>query len=47
MVISMLITGIGLSLYIGWILTLVMLAYIPVVMLLWSKNIAIKVEVER
>jgi hypothetical protein len=43
MVVSMLVVGVGLSLYVGWILTLVMLGYIPIVILIWTKNIAVKV----
>jgi ATP-binding cassette, subfamily B (MDR/TAP), member 1 len=44
MVLSMLTAGIGISFYLGWILTLVILAYIPVIIIVWTKSIAIKVE---
>lgn len=40
----MLVVGLGLSFYTGWVLTLVMLAYMPVLIIIWSKLIAIKVE---
>ena len=36
--------GVGLSLYVGWILALVMLAYIPLVMCAWSNNVATKAK---
>ena len=44
MVLTMVVVGLGLSFYTGWILTLVMLAYMPVVIILWAKAIAVKVE---
>jgi ATP-binding cassette, subfamily B (MDR/TAP), member 1 len=43
MVLSMVFAGLGLSLYIGWILTLVILGFTPVIIVLWSKVIASKV----
>ena len=44
MVIAMLLTGIGISLYTGWILTLILLAYIPLVIVVWTKSVSVKVE---
>ena len=44
MVIAMLLTGIGISLYTGWILTLILLAYIPLVIVMWTKSVSVKVE---
>ena len=44
LVVMMLLTGIGISLYTGWILTLVLLAYIPLVIVVWTKNVSVKVE---
>ena len=44
MVLSMLIVGIAVSLFTGWILTLVMLAYLPFVICAWTKNFKTKVE---
>ena len=37
--------GLAISLFVGWIMTLVMLAYIPIMILIWTKDIATKVEV--
>ena len=45
MVLAMLTMGIILSFYVGWILTLIMLAYIPFVICAWTKNIKTKVEI--
>ena len=45
MIISMSLSGLAISLFVGWIMTLVMLAYIPIMILIWTKNIATKVEV--
>ena len=39
---SMLLSGIGISLYNGWIFTLVMIAYFPIVGCIWSKAVSIK-----
>ena len=44
MVIAMLLTGIGISLYTGWILTLILLAYIPLVIIVWTKSVSVKVD---
>ena len=45
LIISMSIFGLVISLFVGWIMTLVMLAYIPIMILIWTKDIATKVEV--
>ena len=45
MIISMLLVGIGLSLSVGWILTLIILAYIPLVICGWTYFISTKVSV--
>lgn len=42
----MLVVGIGLSLYVGWILTLVVLAYIPIVIVIWTKDISTRLEAD-
>ena len=36
MVLSILFGGIGLAFYLGWILSLVLLAYLPVIIIFWS-----------
>jgi ABC-type bacteriocin/lantibiotic exporter with double-glycine peptidase domain len=38
----MLVTAVGISLYNGWIMTLVLLAFIPFFMLAWTKNIKMR-----
>jgi ABC-type bacteriocin/lantibiotic exporter with double-glycine peptidase domain len=38
----MLCSGIGISLYNGWVLTLVILAAMPFMILAWTKNIKIR-----
>ena len=45
LIISMSIFGLIISLFVGWIMALVMLAYIPIMILIWTKDIATKVEV--
>ncbi len=42
MLFSMLCVGVGISLYNGWILSLVILGYLPIFILTWAKYIAIK-----
>ena len=42
MITSMFIFGLAVSLYVGWIVTLVVLAYIPIIIILWTKNVAVK-----
>ena len=45
MIISLFAAGLGVSLFVNWIITLVILAYLPVLILLWTKNISVKGEV--
>ncbi len=45
MLISMVLTGLGVALYNGWILTLVLLCYLPFLMLAWTYNIVTKHKV--
>lgn len=45
MLISMVLTGIGIALYNGWILTLVVMAYLPFLILAWTYNIVTKHKV--
>ena len=45
MVLAMLTAGVILSFYVGWILTLVMLAYIPFIICAWTKSIKTKVKI--
>lgn len=47
MIISMFITGIGVSFYIGWMLTLVCLAYIPLLIIGWTKSLAYRAEISK
>ena len=42
MITSMFIFGLAVSFYVGWIVTLVILAYLPIIILLWTKNVAVK-----
>jgi len=42
MLISMVLTGIGIGLYLGWILALIILAYLPILIICWAVNIAYK-----
>lgn len=44
MVVAMLLVGLGVSFYLGWILTLVLLGYLPLIMLAWTKNFVVKSE---
>ena len=41
----MLLSGIGLSLYNGWILALVMIAYLPFLVVAWTKNVIVRLAV--
>ena len=45
MLISMILTGIGIAVYMGWILALIILAYLPILIICWAINIAYKKEV--
>lgn len=47
MLASMQITGIGLSIYNGWILTLVILAFLPVLIFFWAKNVKTRHEISK
>lgn len=44
MVTSMFLSGLAIALYSGWILTLVIVAYLPFLILICTKNILIKTE---
>ena len=45
MIVAMFIAGLVVSLYVGWILALILLAYLPFLIMLQTKNITTKVEV--
>lgn len=47
MLIAMLATGIGISFYLGWILTLVILGYIPIIIAAWTFNIMTKTSTNK
>jgi ABC-type bacteriocin/lantibiotic exporter with double-glycine peptidase domain len=42
---SMLITGLAIALYLGWILALVILAYLPILALFWARHLSFKTDV--
>lgn len=42
MVISMLVVGVGISFYLGWILTLIIIGYLPIVLLTWTNHNEVK-----
>lgn len=44
MVVGMLAAGLGISFYLGWILTLIILGYLPIIIISWTVNIAVKTE---
>ena len=45
MIVAMFIAGLAVSIYVGWILALILLAYLPFLIMLQTKNITTKVEV--
>ena len=45
MIVAMFIAGLAVSSYVGWILALILLAYLPFLIMLQTKNITTKVEV--
>lgn len=47
MILSMFLTGIAVSFYIGWMLTLVCLLYIPILILCWTKSLTFRAEVSK
>jgi ABC-type multidrug transport system fused ATPase/permease subunit len=46
-ILSMLVTALGLSFYLGWILTLVLLGTLPIIGLSWANNIQRRNKVRR
>jgi len=46
LIISMFLSGIGVSLYLGWFLTVITLAYLPFLIWTYYKGIVVKGEVE-
>lgn len=42
----MLFVGVGVSLYSGWIFGLVLIAYIPILIALWTKKMHVTVETD-
>ena len=46
-IITMLLIGLVLSIYLGWILTLVMLGCLPIIGFCWYKNVSIRNEIRK
>jgi ATP-binding cassette, subfamily B (MDR/TAP), member 1 len=46
-IVAMLVTGIGLALYTGWMLTLVIMAYLPFLIIAYTKNFSAKVRIAK
>jgi ATP-binding cassette, subfamily B (MDR/TAP), member 1 len=46
-IVAMLVTGIGLALYAGWMLTLVIMAYLPFLIIAYTKNFSAKVKIAK
>ena len=45
MITSMFLSGIAISIYLGWILALINIAFLPILIICWSVNIAFKRQV--
>jgi ATP-binding cassette, subfamily B (MDR/TAP), member 1 len=46
-ILSMLIIGLGLSIYLGWILTLIMVGCLPIIGFCWYKNVSIRNNIRK